>query len=77
MQRNERKAKILELLDGTGEATAMEVAQELSITPINASRLLGHYFRQGLLKRRTINKFGEQCYEITEKGRVRLVWLLR
>ena len=72
---NQRKAEVLEFLEGRGESTASEVAQGLGITPINASRLLGHYHRQGLLGRRTISRFGEKSYCITEKGRERLDWI--
>ena len=72
---NQRKAEILSLLDGSGGATAREVASGLGITQVNASRLLGLYFKEGLLTRRTINRFGEKRYEITEKGRERLSWI--
>ncbi|MBA7618371.1 hypothetical protein ES703_25696 [subsurface metagenome] len=65
----------MKFIDRTGEATALDVARGLNITQINASRLLGHYFRQGLLERHTINKFGEKCYEITDRGRERLRWI--
>lgn len=73
---NQRKAEILGLLDGVGESTASEVAQKLGITSVNASRLMGLYFLEGLLGRRTINKFGQKSYEITNRGRERLRWIL-
>lgn len=72
---NERKAEMLRFIDRMGEATASEVARDVNINSINASRLLGHYFRQGLLSRHTINKFGTKSYQITEKGRERLNWI--
>lgn len=74
---NQRKAEVLELLEGGEKATASDVARELGITLVNASRLLGLYFREGLVKRRTINWFGEKRYYIAEKGRERLGWILR
>lgn len=73
---NERKGEILGFIDHMGEGTALDIARALDITQINASRLLGHYFRQGLLERCTINKFGEKRYELTDRGRERLRWIL-
>jgi len=72
---NQRKAEVLEFLEGGREATAGDVARELGISPVSASRLLGHYFRQGLLSRRTADRFGTKAYTITEKGRERLRWI--
>lgn len=72
---NERKAEILELLDRMGESTALDVAGALGITQINSSRLLGLYFREGLTRRRTIDRFGTKSYQITERGRKRLNWI--
>ena len=72
---NRRKTEILGLLNKTGKATARRVSSELGISHVTASRLLGHYSRQGLLGRRTIDRFGTKCYSLTEKGRERLRWL--
>jgi predicted ArsR family transcriptional regulator len=72
---NQRKAEILEFLERVGEATAGEVARELGIGRVNASRLLGLYFREGLVGRRTVDGFGTRAYRITERGRERLGWI--
>lgn len=76
MRFNERKTEILKLLEAGEELTASEVSQRLGIARINTSRLMGLYYREGLLGRRVVNKFGELSYRITDRGRRRLRWIL-
>lgn len=67
----------MRLLDRLGRLTALEVAGELGINQVNSSRLLGLYFREGLIRRHTIDRFGTKSYQITERGRRRLGWIIR
>jgi len=74
-----RKRDILRLISERGGATAREVSDQLGIPLPVASRLLGHYFRQGALTREP--KGGGRgrgfryVYSLTPSGRRRLAYL--
>ena len=76
---NETKFAVLSFLEGQGEATALEVAEYLDITPFGASSYLLKLHRNGLLGRRRLRTgkrvSRERVYYITEEGLEKLQWL--
>jgi len=75
VKKNERKVQILELLDGS-RMTPQEVNSSLGIE--HASRLLGYYHRQGILKRdeTPAPRGGIQYrYELSSSGKDKLEYL--
>ena len=76
---NETKFAVLSFLEGQGEATALEVAEYLDITPFGASSYLLKLHRNSLCGRRRLRKGNrvsrERVYHVTEKGFEKLQWL--
>ena len=73
MRRDFRKYQILNFIARVGEATSKEIFEAILSPPKNHSTLtnhLLHYWKRGLLKRKTIK--GEIFYSLTEKGLERL-----
>ena len=71
---NQAKREILGTVRTLGEASSREIAIITNRTPENASVMLLHYHRQGLLSRRRLQG-KTQAYLLTKKGLERLVWL--
>ena len=69
---NRRKRQVLSLFTKEDELTARQVADALDISQNNSRNLLLHYFRLGLLHRRTLGKRDEKIYTINQRGLQRL-----
>ncbi|MBA7696024.1 hypothetical protein ES703_104666 [subsurface metagenome] len=79
MGKNERKLQVLKILRDGG-ITSSELADTYSIHPVTASRLLGNYHHQGLLRRELQKEpggapRGEYYYTISGHGERKIQYL--
>ena len=72
---NKRKHQVLDYICRYPDSTSADLASALDIEIHNARTLLKKYHRQGLLRRRKVDRWGTRTYEITEKGLKRRKWL--
>ena len=75
MQYNERKLEVLDYILTNETATSDDISLALNIEIHNSRMLLRKYWKQGLLRRRKVNKFGKRVYSLSEKGEERLKFL--
>lgn len=79
MEKNERKLQVLKILCDGG-ITSSELADTYGIHPVTASRLLGNYHHQGLLRRKLRKEpggapGGEYYYTISRHGERKVEYL--
>lgn len=72
---NEVKLKILKEIEGLGEATIVEVNDNLGRNYANTAMAMLRYHRSGLLSRHGVNQ-KNKIYSLSDRGRERLDWLL-
>jgi len=78
-ERNERKGMVLGLLLRQGSVTSRDLVERWGLTPFNASMLLVHYQRQGLLHRAREPGPGPPVYRysLTRSGQRKADWMVR
>ncbi len=72
---NEVKLEILKEIEGLGEATIVEVNDNLGRNYTNTAMAMLRYHRHGLLSRSGVNR-KNKIYSLTDRGRERLNWLM-
>jgi DNA-binding MarR family transcriptional regulator len=75
VQYNERKFEVLDYIFTNETTSSDDISFDLGIEIHNSRMLLRKYWKQGLLRRKKVNKLGKRVYSLSEKGEERLKFL--